>query len=194
MAKDNAIKDLTDEQKTMLEGMTKLRRGMAINTLKGMKPAQAHKKAGGTCKRESQRKDLGNQILANPIVKQFLDSVNQEIAIEAKVDATYVLNRLYEVDNMDALDILNDDGSLKPISQWPRIWRLELSGFEIAEMFEAQKGGKELVGLLKKIKWTDKAKNRELLGKHKAVNAFKEIVEHSGEVTVFNMDFSGGAK
>jgi len=192
MAKENAIKDLTEKQKQMLEGMTPLRRKMAMNTLKGMKPAQAHKKAGGDCKNEDRRRALGNQILSNPAVKQFLDSVNQDVAHESKVDATYVLNRLYEVDNMDAIDILNDDGSLKPLSEWPRIWRLELTGFEIAEMFEFRNDEKELVGLLKKIKWTDKAKNREMLGKHRAVNAFKETIEHKHEVVNFNMQFGGG--
>ena len=32
--------------------------------------------------------------------------------------------------------------------------------------------------LLKKIKWPDKVKNLELLGKHIDVNAFKETVDH----------------
>jgi phage terminase small subunit len=40
-----------------------------------------------------------------------------------RVSADYVLMRLVEIDQMDVLDILNDDGSLKPIAEWPKIWR-----------------------------------------------------------------------
>ncbi len=43
---------------------------------------------------------------------------------------------------------------------------------------------KELVGILKKIKWPDKVKNLELIGKHVDVNAFKERLEVSGTVTI----------
>ncbi len=191
MAKVDAVKSLTEEQKAMLDSMTPLRRKMALNTLKGMKPGPAHKKAGGTCNNEKQRHLLGNQILSNPIVADFLASVNQDIASETKIDATYMLNRMYEVDNMDPLDILNDDGSIKPLREWPKIWRLELSVFEIAEILESKGDSKQVVGLLKKIKWTDKTKNREMMGKHKAVNAFKEVVEHNHKGVVFNMNFGG---
>ena len=38
--------------------------------------------------------------------------------------------------------------------------------------------------MLKKIKWPDKLKNLELLGKHVNVQAFKEQVAHSGELTL----------
>ena len=193
MAKVNAVKPLTTEQQTMLDSMTPLRRKMALNTLKGMKPGPAHKKAGGTCNNEAQRHLLGNQILSNPIVADFLASVNQDIAEETKIDAAYVLKRLYEIDNMDMLDIMNDDGSIKPLREWPKVWRTSLSGFEVAEMFEAQANGnqKDLVGLMKKIKWPDTTKNLELLGKHKAVNAFKEVIEHNHKGVVFNMNFGG---
>ncbi|MCL0196158.1 hypothetical protein M2T54_29260, partial [Klebsiella pneumoniae] len=37
-----------------------------------------------------------------------------------------------EIDQMDVLDILNDDGSLKPIREWPKIWRTTLSGFDLS--------------------------------------------------------------
>ena len=38
--------------------------------------------------------------------------------------------------------------------------------------------------ILKKIKWPDKVKNLELIGKHVDVNAFKERLEVSGTVTI----------
>lgn len=101
-----------------------------------------------------------------------------------RVSADYVLLRLVEIDQMNVIDILNDDMSIKPVSEWPKVWRQYLTGFELADMFEGRGDEKELVGILKKIKWPDKVKNLELIGKHVDVNAFKERLEVSGTVTI----------
>ncbi|EBL6762944.1 terminase small subunit [Salmonella enterica] len=101
-----------------------------------------------------------------------------------RVSADYVLLRLVEIDQMDVIDILNDDMSIKPVSEWPKVWRQYLTGFELADMFEGRGDEKELIGILKKIKWPDKVKNLELIGKHIDVNAFKERLEVSGTVTI----------
>ncbi|EAV0443162.1 terminase small subunit [Salmonella enterica] len=101
-----------------------------------------------------------------------------------RVSADYVLLRLVEIDQMDVIDILNDDMSIKPVSEWPKVWRQYLTGFELADMLEGRGDEKELVGILKKIKWPDKVKNLELIGKHVDVNAFKERLEVSGTVTI----------
>lgn len=98
------------------------------------------------------------------------------------VDATYVLKRLIEIDQMDVSDILADDGGFKPIHQWPVVWRTYLSGIDLAEMYEGYGDEREMAGILKKIKWPNKIKNLELLGKHKAIKAFVELKEVSGSV------------
>ncbi|CAH5984449.1 terminase small subunit [Klebsiella pneumoniae] len=89
------------------------------------------------------------------------------------VNATYVLNRLVEIDQMDVLDILTSTGELKPVTQWPKVWRTTLSGLDVIEM--AAEGN--TTALLKKIKWPDKVKNLELIGKHIDVQAFREQVK-----------------
>ncbi len=101
-----------------------------------------------------------------------------------RVSADYVLMRLVEIDQMDVIDILNDDMSIKPVSEWPKVWRQYLTGFELADMFEGRGDEKELVGILKKIKWPDKVKNLELIGKHVDVNAFKERLDVNVKVTI----------
>lgn len=101
-----------------------------------------------------------------------------------RVSADYVLLRLVEIDQMDVIDILNDDMSIKPVSEWPKVWRQYLTGFELADMFEGRGDEKELVGILKKIKWPDKVKNLELIGKHVDVNAFRERLEIDVKMTI----------
>ncbi|MEG6305281.1 terminase small subunit [Enterobacter ludwigii] len=100
-----------------------------------------------------------------------------------RVSADYVLLRLVEIDQMDVLDILNDDGSLKPIREWPKIWRTTLSGFDLSSTI-MNMNEDSIETILKKIKWPDKVKNLELIGKHVDVNAFKERLEISGTVTI----------
>ncbi|ELA3178755.1 terminase small subunit [Klebsiella aerogenes] len=112
-----------------------------------------------------------------------------------RVSADYVLLRLVEIDQMDVLDILNDDGGMKPIAEWPKVWRTSLSAMDIAtikttqaslqkENGEADLSVEDVEHILKKVKWPDKVKNLELIGKHVDVNAFKERLEVSGTVTI----------
>ncbi|EHO3893210.1 terminase small subunit [Salmonella enterica subsp. enterica serovar Muenchen] len=100
-----------------------------------------------------------------------------------RVSADYVLIRLVEIDQMDVIDILNDDGTLKPIREWPKIWRTTLSGFDLSSTI-MNMDETSIETILKKIKWPDKVKNLELIGKHVDVNAFKERLEVSGTVTI----------
>ncbi|MES3442688.1 terminase small subunit [Citrobacter freundii] len=100
-----------------------------------------------------------------------------------RVSADYVLLRLVEIDQMDVLDILNDDGTLRPIREWPKIWRTTLSGFDLSSTI-MNMDETSIETILKKIKWPDKVKNLELIGKHVDVNAFKERLEVSGTVTI----------
>lgn len=117
-------------------------------------------------------------------VEELKAEVAKVAEAKFKVDAAYVLKRHIEIDQMDVLDILTEDGGMKPISEWPPIWRQYISGMDLAEMFEGYGDERTVAGILKKIKWPDKVKNLELLGKHVEVGAYKENVNHSGEVAV----------
>lgn len=121
--------------------------------------------------------------LSKPVIQKRITELKADRNEKLNINASYVLQRLVEIDQMDVLDIMKDDMSLKPVSEWPGSWRRYLSGFDIAEMFEGRGEEREMVGLLKKIKWPDKVKNLELLGKHVSVMAFKDqaLHEHTGK-------------
>ena len=91
-----------------------------------------------------------------------------------KYTADKVLERLMEIDQLDVTDILDDLGEVKAIKQWPKAWRTLISGIEVSEITEVNSDGKsEAIGMLKKIKWPDKLKNLDLLGKHVDVQAWQ---------------------
>ncbi|WP_109740485.1 terminase small subunit [Citrobacter amalonaticus] len=139
----------------------------AINA--GFSPNTAHVKASVMMRDERIQKRIAD----------LMEERNKRL----RVSADYVLLRLVEIDQMDVLDILNDDGTLKPISQWPKIWRTTLSGFDLSSTI-MNMDETSIETILKKIKWPDKVKNLELIGKHVDVNAFKERLEVSGTVTI----------
>lgn len=129
---------------------------------------------------EKTAKETAYENLTKPHIANRIAELKSERVKETKVDANYVLNRLVEIDQMDVLDILADDGSIKPVSEWPKVWRTYMSGIDIAELWEGRGEDREQIGLLKKIKWPDKVKNLELIGKHVDVQAFKDRKEISG--------------
>ncbi|MCR4530025.1 terminase small subunit [Acinetobacter venetianus] len=127
--------------------------------------------------------DYGNRQYAWEVyqreeVQDRIAYLNTERMKRVEVDADYVLRRLVEIDKMDVLDIMDDAYNFKPIGEWPPIWRQYVSNIENMEQFEGYGDEREQSGWLKKIKWPDKVKNLELLGKHVSVGAFKEKVEH----------------
>lgn len=116
------------------------------------------------------------RLMNEPTCLAYIAKLRKERSDRLKVDSDYVLQRLYDMDQMDIIDILNDDMSLKNLSEWPKIWRQALNGVEIADLFESEGDARKVMGVLKKIKWIDRLKNLELLGKHVDVGAFAERV------------------
>ena len=148
------------------------------NSFNGAKAATA---AGSESKNPSQ---CAYGWLQLPEVKNRIAELVEERTNKADITAEYVLKRLVEIDQMDFLDIMKVDVSgFKPLDEWPRIWRQYISAIDLAEIHEGYGEDREMVGILKKIKWPDKTKNLELLGKHVDVQAFRERVTHDGKIS-----------
>ena len=121
--------------------------------------------------------EQGSRLLANVSISEAIAEAQNKRTKQTEIDAAYVLRRLVEIDQMDVLDIMDDDGNVKLLRDWPKIWRQYISNIETISMDDGE-------GWLKKIKWPDKVKNLELLGKHVSVGAFKDRIEHSGKLEI----------
>jgi len=126
---------------------------------------------------EKTSNEQGARLLANVSVQNRISELKAERNDRIDIDAGYVLRRLIEIDQMDVLDILKEDGGIKSISEWPKVWRTTLSGFDINTSI-TNFDETTIENMLKKIKWPDKVKNLELLGKHVTVQAFKDNVKN----------------
>ena len=142
--------------------------------IKSLNATDAAIKAGYS---EKTARSQGSRLLTNVDIQKAIQQAKAEREERTKIDADYVLKRLVEIDQMDVLDIMDDDGNVKPLRDWPKIWRQYISNIETISMDDGE-------GWLKKIKWPDKVKNLELLGKHVSVGAFKDKIEHSGQLEI----------
>ncbi len=129
---------LTEEQLELFSKLTPLQKKIATHTIEGMKPAEAHKAAGGKCKTEANRKDLASQILSNPRVKEFLDSTIKPKEVSALSGAIMsrqeALERLTKIATTNVEDLVQA-GSEATVAQYHQTSNMNMTAIkQIAEM------------------------------------------------------------
>ena len=129
-------------------------------------------------------KEVGYENLTKPHIQEALSERKRERSKNTKIGPEYVLNALVEQHQMDVADILDDNGSVLAVREWPRIWRQNISAIDVAELSQAGNDQEKLQTIIKKIKWPDKTKVLEILGKHVDVQAFKDKIEQSTTLTL----------
>ncbi|MDX1464483.1 MAG: terminase small subunit [Halomonas sp.] len=117
-----------------------------------------------------------SRLLRNDKVRQVLDERRALRAKRTQVDADYVLHRLHAIDQLDIIDILDDAGNVRPVKEWPKAWRQSITA---ADLHEMQTG--DVMTVVRKIKWPDKLKTLELIGKHVSVKAFEAEKDSGAE-------------
>lgn len=149
--------------------LTAKQQRFVIEYLVDLNATQAAIRAGYAAKGA---KDQAYQLMQRPEIVAAIALALEERNQRTKVDADYVLQRLTDIDQMDLAAIHGDDGKLLPIRQWPLIWR------QMVKEVDMKTG---------KVKFHDKLRALELIGKHVTVNAFRENVQHSGNINLTNM-------
>lgn len=120
----------------------------------------------------------GQRLLKNVDVQKRIAELQEEQIRRVQIDADYVLNRLTEIDNLDILDILTDDlRDFRPLTDWPEAWRKSISGVDMQRL-RSRDDDEDIETTISKIKWPDKTKNLEMIGKHVSVKAWDNKHEH----------------
>jgi len=124
---------------------------------------------------------IGWENLRKPEISEAISTARQEQTKRTQIDADWILQRLAMEADADIADLYDDNGALKPVAEWPVVWRTGLiSGIETEQEFEEVAGKKVPAGIVHKVKISDRVRRLELLGKHVRVGAFTERHEHSG--------------
>ena len=109
----------------------------------------------------------------SPRVEELQQAASERAEKQFKIDADWMLKRLKSIDEMDVADIMDDAGNIKPIRDWPKVWRTSISALDLHEI----QGADDALTVIRKLKLPDKAKNLEMLGRHVEVQAFKDRTE-----------------
>lgn len=122
---------------------------------------------------------IGAENLRKPLIKAAIDRAQSNRAEQTQINAAWVLTRLAAEATADLADIYDETGAIKPIHDWPLIWRQGLvAGIKHQELRDSE--GNRTGEFIVDVKVSDRVRRLELIGKHIGVNAFQEVVQHKG--------------
>lgn len=139
--------------------------------------AAAARRAGYSPKRADQQ---GLENLRKPEMAAAIAAAKAARSERTGIDADWLLRRLAAQADADLADLHGPDGTLKPVAEWPEVWRRGLvAGIKTVTVGNADLG----LGQVTEVKLADRVRVLELIGRHVDVGAFKERVIHDlGEV------------
>lgn len=118
--------------------------------------------------------DLFRYLTSTPELEKKLELANK--CAEAR-DRDLVVRSLRGVIETYPSDMFDDDGQIKPVSEWPKEL---LTGFEIEEIVgkHGEQAG-EIIGRVKKVKTVDRLRAMEMLGKERGMFVNRTKVDAS---------------
>lgn len=126
---------------------------------------------------------MAARLLSKVNIQQDIARLMQERGDRTTFDADWVLKHNAAIVTADVTDILEPDGRFKPVHTWPLIWRQIVSGFDIKRLKKAQADGDDEAEQHMKVRFVDKLKALELMGKHNDIAAYAERHKHEHSIT-----------
>ncbi|MBJ6722424.1 terminase small subunit [Bacillus sp. PR5] len=143
--------------------------------MKDMNATQAAIRAGYS---EKTAKQQGSRLCSYAVVQERLQELHEEMRARIVLDVEGLIKELSDENRADLADLYDDNNCLKPVRDWPLLWRVGglVAGVKVRELFEKDEDGNSVhVGNVVEVKVSDKVRRKELLGKH--LGAWKEKVE-----------------
>lgn len=151
--------------------------------LKDLNATKAAERAGYSAKTAHSQ---GPRLLEHVEVKRALNEHSKRRAERVEIKADDVLRELRRLALVDIGEAFDTEGRLKPIHEIPIDVRRAMSAVEVQQVFDHDGEHRYHSGDLMKVKFWDKTKGLELLGKH--LKLFTDKVEHSGGVVINVVD------
>ena len=131
---------------------------------------------------ESAARSSAADLLAKPSVKRRIEELTGERAKRTQITADLVLAEILKIATADLGQAYDEQGNLKPIHDIPIEVRRAMAGVKVFEEFEGSGRERHKVGEVREVRFWDKPRALELLGRH--LKLFTDKVEHSGKVEV----------
>lgn len=115
--------------------------------------------------------------LTKPDIQAEVARLMGDRSRRVEVTADNVLAELLKIAMADIGQAFKEDGSLKTLHDMPEEIRRAIAGVDVFEEFEGRGEDREQIGFTKKVRFWDKTKALEMLGRH--LRMFTDKMEHS---------------
>lgn len=145
--------EMNEEQAKLFEKLTPLQKEIALNKIAGMNDIDAYKNSKGKSKKENTMRASVCEILANPNVKPFIDSMASHIVNPAIMSRQEMMEKLSSLARTNMSDLiewrteLSSDSDGEPVEQ--SLWAIKESAMldeqkaaAIAELTAGKEGFK----------------------------------------------------
>lgn len=120
-------------------------------------------RAGYSAKAATQ---VASRLLTKAKVSNCIAEAVRRRAERVELRADDILRELLRLARADIGQAFGEDGKLKPIREMPEDVRRAISGLEAEELWEGHGEDRAHVGTLRKVRFWDKTKALDMLGKH----------------------------
>lgn len=120
-----------------------------------------------------------SRLLSNDKVAARINELKEARSERTEVTADLILRELLKLATVDLGKAFDASGTILPLNEMPEEVRKSIAGIEVNEIFDGAGEQRSVIGFTKKIKFWDKPKCLELLGKH--MKLFTDKIEASGK-------------
>lgn len=121
-------------------------------------------------------------LLKEPHIQERISELKAPAMDRLAASAEHVINELHRIATCDIIGVFDDQMRLKPLADIPEDVRRCIQAIEVEELFDGQGQERIQIGYTKKVKFWDKNKGLELLGKH--FKLYTDKHEVSGGLTL----------
>jgi len=145
--------------------------------------------AAGAAARSGYSKTSAASLIRRPAIVAAIEAEKKAQEDRLRADADELHLHLSAMLKADIAEIM-EDGHFKPIVEWPLHWRRMLQDCQVEERYNpAQNGEKkwDISGRVVRVKFIDRLRALELLGRHIRVAAFsapQQVEETPQEITI----------
>lgn len=161
------------------EGLTPQQSRFVDEYLVDLNGTAAYKRAGYKATGKA-AEACAARLLGDARVARIVKNRMEERSKRTEITADVILHELLRIARADVSQAFTETGDLKPLHEIPEDVRRAISGIEVIVERDRETG--ETAGMLKKVRFWDKTKGLELLGKH--LKLFTEKHEHSGGINL----------
>jgi phage terminase small subunit len=154
----------------------------AQKVAKGASYSAAYAELYGVDRADQVTRSSASELRSLPIVAARIEELQREAAEKATVEIAEVIRELRLLAFADLGGAFKQDGTLENPADMPEAVRRALAGFEVVEEFEGSGRDRLQIGYTKKVKFWEKTKALELLGKY--LKMWTDKVELGGKLTL----------